>query len=169
MLEALYPLYLNQQLDYSRTWISISFAVTTGAFVITMPLAGRFSSPDKPLPMVATGLLIAALTIPGLVLFKSTILIAGCLALVGMGWALCLAPTFPLFTSAVTRVGSHFGIAFGLSNVFFAAGFMVGPAFGAGLMHMGGIQMPFLAFSIMIIIVLIFTKFAVFGETAVSK
>jgi len=169
MLEALYPLYLNQQLDFSRTWISISFAVTTGAFVITMPLAGRFASPDKPLPMIATGLLIAALTIPGLVLFKSTILIAGCLALNGMGWALCLAPTFPMFTSAVSRIGSHFGIAFGLSNVFFAAGFMVGPAFGAGLMHMGGIQMPFLAFSVLVIIVLIFTIFTVSGEAAVSK
>ncbi len=169
MLEALYPLYLNQQLDFSRIQISVAFAITTGAFVVTMPLAGRFSSADRPFPMIATGLLIAALTTPGLVLFKNTVLIAGCLAFNGFGWALCLAPTFPLFTKIITGIDSHFGIAFGLSNVFFATGFALGPVFGAGLVHIGGIQMAFPVFSIIIIGVLIFTKYVTLRETTVRN
>ncbi len=169
MLEALYPLYLKQHLDFSRTWISIFFAIISGAFMITMPVAGRFSSTVKPFPMIATGLAIAALTTPGLVFLNNTILIAGCLAFNGLGWALCLAPTFPLFTALVTRIGSHLGIAFGLSNVFFAAGFMLGPMIGTALMQIGGIRMSYVVFSIMMSIVLIFTKFALVGEAAEGK
>lgn len=137
MLESIYPVYLGRTLNFSRTHIGITFAVLTGTFVLLMPLAGALSSKFRASLFITAGLVITSVSLPGLVFFQATKILSVFLVCQALGWALFFAPAFPIFTQAVKDAGSGSGIAFGLSNVFWAAGFMVGPAIGGLLMELG--------------------------------
>jgi len=143
MLESIYPVYLGRTLNFSRTQIGITFAVLTGTFVLLMPLAGALSSKYRASLFITTGLVITSISLPGLVFFQAAKILSLFLICQAMGWALFFAPAFPIFTQEVKNAGSGSGIAFGLSNVFWAAGFMIGPVIGGLLMELGGIQLPF--------------------------
>jgi MFS family permease len=147
MIEPIYPVYLKHDLGFSRTMISIVFAIITGAFVLLMPLMGVLSDKVRPRKLMITGLLISGITAPGMVLITSLVPLAACLFIMGVGWALLIAPAFPLFTKAVEEAGSQYGIAFGLSNAFWAGGFIVGPAIGGPLTQYFGILTPLTVFS----------------------
>lgn len=154
MIEPLYPVYLRNELGFTRTLINIAFGTLTGAFVIMMPPIGMLSDKIRPRKLIITGLAISALMAPGLVIFKEMIPLFFCLSVLGISWALLIAPAFPLFTRSVKTVKIQFGISFGLFNAFWAGGFIVGPAIGGPLAQFFGILTPLIVFSIIMLTVL---------------
>jgi len=156
MIEPLYPVYLRDELGCSRTMISVLFAGILGAFVFLMPFFGALSDKVRPRVLIVAGLAVSAVASPGMILFKEMTPLMICLVVVGVGWALLFAPAFPLFTQAVKDADSQYGIAFGLSNAFWAGGFILGPGIGGPLAQFFGILTPFVGFSVLMLILLLF-------------
>jgi MFS family permease len=150
MMESLYPVYLGEFL--SRTWIGIIFGLIGGAVFLFMPVFGWASEKISPRYLISAGMIVGALSSPGLVFFETKVVLSVIVIFTGAGWALFFAPIFPLLIKGVEEKGGQYGLAFGVTNMLWASGFVIGPFFGGSLSQFFGIKTPFIAFSILILI-----------------
>ncbi len=132
LLEPLFPVYLSEQLHLSSTMIGVLFAVMVLAYTVASPWVGRWSdSGGKNLPMTL-GLLGSAVAGPVITQSGNLATVAVIFIFYGVMVALIEAPTMPLIADLIEQGEGDqaYGTAYGLFNMSYALGALLGPAIG---------------------------------------
>ncbi len=132
VIEVLAPLRLDE-LGASGALIGLIFLLVAGAEAVLSPVSGRLSDRHGRLAPIRVGLagavvMAALLPLPDTILLMAFALLATVSAL-GAFWA----PAMALLSDAAEDAGLDQALAFGLANLAWATGHMVGSAGGAAL------------------------------------
>ena len=132
MVEPLLPLDLSDRLGLSSLAVGVVFAVGFAAYLLLVPLAGRWSDRrGRRAPIVLGGVLMAV----GLpfIAVGPVGLVTVAFAVAGAGMAAMIAPSGPLMVEAVDDAGmrGRYGLSSAALTVIFALGYLVGPLLGA--------------------------------------
>jgi MFS family permease len=132
VLEVLAPLRLDE-LGASGAVIGGIFLVVAGAEAVLSPWSGRISDRHGRLAPIRVGLA-GAIVMAGLLPLPGTVVLMGlamlaAVASLGAFWA----PAMALLSDASESAGLDLALAFGLANLAWASGHMVGSAGGAAL------------------------------------
>ncbi len=142
LVEPLLPLDLSDRLGLSSLGVGIVFGIGLAAYLLLVPIAGRWSDRrGRRAPIIVGGVLMAA-GLPFIAVGPVwSVTIAFCVA--GAGMAAMIAPTGPLMVEAVDEAGmtGRYGLSAAALTVIFAIGYVVGPLFGAA----ASAGLPFLA------------------------
>jgi DHA1 family multidrug resistance protein-like MFS transporter len=131
-VEPLLPLDLSERLDLSSLGVGVVFAIGLAAYLLLVPIAGRWSDRrGRRAPIIAGGALIAV----GLpfVAIGPVGLVTVAFSVAGAGMAAMIAPSGPLMVEAVDDAGmvGRYGLSSAALTVIFALGYTVGPLVGA--------------------------------------
>jgi MFS family permease len=131
VLDVLVPLRMDH-LGASQAGVAAAFLVAAAGEALVSPIVGRVSDRRGPLVPIRAGLLAAALLVllvpaPERAVVTGALLVVTTAAL-GVFWA----PAMALLSDAAEAVGAHQGLAFGLVNLAWASGMVLGAA-GGGL------------------------------------
>ena len=131
-IEVLAPLRLDE-LGASGALIGVIFLLVAAVEAVLSPWSGRLSDRHGRLAPIRAGLagavvMAALMPLPGTVLVMAFALLA-VIATLGMFWA----PAMALLSDASEAAGLDLALAFGLANLAWASGHMVGSAGGAAL------------------------------------
>jgi len=142
LVEPLLPLDLADRLDLSSLGVGVVFAIGLAAYLLLVPIAGRWSDRrGRRAPIVVGGALMAG----GLpfIAFSPAWTVTIAFSVVGAGMAAMIAPTAPLMVEAVDDAGmaGRYGLSAAALTVIFAVGYVVGPLVGAA----ASAGLPFLA------------------------
>ncbi len=132
LLEPLFPVYLSENLGLSATVIGVLFALTVFSYTIASPAVGTWSDRrGKSRPMVL-GLVGSAIAGPLLALSGNLLTAAVIFTFYGVVVALVEAPTMPLIADLIEEGDGDqsYGTAYGLFNMSYALGALLGPAVG---------------------------------------
>jgi MFS family permease len=132
LVEPLLPLDLSDRLHLSSLGVGVVFAFGMAAYLLLVPIAGRWSDRrGRRTPIVVGGVLMAA-GFPFMA-FGPVWLVTLAFAVVGAGMAAMIAPTGPLMVEAVDAAGmaGRYGLSAAALTVIFALGYVVGPLAGA--------------------------------------
>ena len=132
LVEPLLPLDLADRLDLSSLGVGIVFAIGFAAYLLLVPVAGRWSDRrGRRTPIVAGGVLMAA-GFP-FIAIGPVGLVTVAFAVLGAGMAAMIAPSGPLMVEAVDAAGmaGRYGLSAAALTVIFALGYAVGPLLGA--------------------------------------
>lgn len=147
LLEPTLPLYLHQQFDASPSMIGLLFAVIALASGVVNPLAGILADRYGRWPIICTGLLALALTLPLIALSHSLLAVIPVLFLVGSSTTLVLTPPLAALADAVDQYGhGTYASAYAIFNLAYAGGMLGGPL-------IGGILISVYSFPIMLILI----------------
>lgn len=154
ILEPLYPGYLEENLGLGSSAIGLLFALSVLAYTLSSPLVGRFSDRIGKRGLMTWGLLSTAVTAPALVFAGNLALVALLFALCGITIALFETPTLPLIADRIGggERGEAYGTAFGLFNMAWAIGYMLGPAAGGFLAQKHGLPTTMIMLSVPLVI-----------------
>ncbi len=150
VLEPLFPVYLQQNLGISTTAIGLLFALTVLFYTLASPLVGNLADRWGKSGLMAVGLAATALAAPALTLSGSLTVAAALFAVCGVTIALFETPTLPLIADLLAgrAEGDVYGTAFGLFNVAWAVGYLLGPAAGGFLAQKHGLPTAMILLSI---------------------
>jgi len=150
VLEPLFPVYLEENLGLGSTAIGLLFALTVLAYTVSSPLVGKLSDRIGKRGLMAWGLLSTAVAAPLLVFAGNLALIALLFAVCGVTIALFETPTLPLIADRIGggEEGEAYGTAFGLFNMAWAIGYMLGPAAGGFLAQKHGLPITMIMLSV---------------------
>jgi len=150
VLEPLFPVYLEENLGLGSTAIGLLFALTVLAYTVSSPLVGRLSDRMGKRGLMAWGLLSTAVAAPLLVLAGNLALVAVLFAVCGITIALFETQTLPLIADRIGggEEGEAYGTAFGLFNMAWAIGYMLGPAAGGFLAQKHGLPTTMIMLSV---------------------
>lgn len=150
VLEPLFPVYLQQNLGISTTAIGLLFALTVLFYTLASPLVGNLADRWGKSGLMALGLAATALAAPALTLSGSLTVAAALFAVCGVTIALFETPTLPLIADLLAgrAEGDVYGTAFGLFNVAWAVGYLLGPAAGGFLAQKHGLPTAMILLSI---------------------
>jgi MFS transporter, DHA1 family, solute carrier family 18 (vesicular amine transporter), member 1/2 len=142
LVEPLLPLDLADRLDMSPLGVGIVFAIGLAAYLLLVPIAGRWSDRrGRRAPIVVGGVLMAV----GLpfVAVGPVALVTVAFSVAGAGMAAMIAPSGPLMVEAVDDAGmaGRYGLSSAALTVIFALGYTIGPLVGAA----ASAALPFLA------------------------
>ncbi len=154
MLEPTLPLYLEKEFSLSTSGVGLLFGAMMAVFALGSPLAGRLSDRAGRRAPILLGLAGSALLMPLLPLAPGLPVLALLLAGLGAGIALFDIPSLPMITDAVPRRAggdSEYGTAFGLFNIFWSAGYALGPLMAGAVYGSAGLFHAYLAFSVLLI------------------
>jgi MFS family permease len=141
LLESTLPLYLDRVLRMAPTAIGLCFGAAAVAHMITSPMAGALSDRFGRRHLLMIGLLLAVVGIPLPAFMPSLGSVAAAMALIGIITTLILSPASPAMADAVERMGSDsYGSVFGILNIAYAVGMMVGPLLGSAVVQTLGIR-----------------------------
>jgi MFS family permease len=132
VLDVLVPLRLDE-LGAAQTAIAATFLVAAAGEALVSPIVGRVSDRRGRIVPIRLGLLAASvlvLLVPasGAAVLTAALLVAATAAL-GTFWA----PAMALLSDAAEAAGFHQGLAFGLVNLAWALGMVVGSAGGGAV------------------------------------
>ncbi len=155
MLEPTLPLHLAERFSMSTSGVGVLFGVLTACFALGSPLVGRLSDRVGRRTPILAGLLGTALLMPLLPFFHSVLPLY--LLMVGLGFSLALfdTPSLPMITESLPRQpgeGSNYGIAFGLFNIFWSLGYVLGPLIGSAVYGAAGLINAYLVFSVLMVL-----------------
>jgi len=154
-LESTLPLYFDRALGWSPSAIGLCFAVAALGHTLTSPLAGGLSDRYGRRRVLRTGLVLTCLLVSLPVFFRTPWVILGSMAGLGLASSLVMSPVSPAVTEAVEGMGStSYATVFGLLNLAFALGMMIGPLLGSAGVEFLGIR------STMVILALAFGLYA---------
>jgi MFS family permease len=158
LVEPLLPLDLADRLDLSSLGVGIVFAIGFAAYLLLVPVAGRWSDRrGRRTPIVVGGVLMVA-GFPFIAIGPAW-LVTVAFAVAGAGMAAMIAPSGPLMVEAVDAAGmaGRYGLSAAALTVIFALGYAVGPLLGAA----ASAVLPFLATTILAaVVVLVVTAWA---------
>jgi multidrug resistance protein len=154
VLEPLFPVYLEENLGLGSTAIGLLFALTVLTYTLASPLVGRLSDRVGRKGLMAFGLLTTAVVAPALVYSADLALTASLFAVCGITIAIFETPTLPLIADLISggETGEAYGTAFGLFNVSWAVGYMLGPAAGGFLSQKHGLPTTMIIFSVPLVL-----------------
>jgi len=154
VLEPLFPVHLRDVFGLGSTAIGLLFALTVLAYTLASPLVGRLADlRGKKGPIVA-GLLATAAAAPALTFASDLALAALLFVVIGVTIALFETPTLPLIADLMGggEGGEVYGTAFGLFNLSWALGYLVGPAAGGFLAQKHGLPTAMIIMSLPLVI-----------------
>jgi MFS family permease len=148
VLDVLVPLRMDH-LGASQGAVAAAFLVAAGCEALVSPIVGRLSDRRGPLVPIRAGLLAAATLVlivpaPERAVLTAALLVATTAAL-GVFWA----PAMALLSGAAEAVGAHQGLAFGLVNLAWASGMVLGAAGGGVLAKATTDAAPYALFAVL--------------------
>lgn len=150
VLEPLFPVHLQENLGLSSTVIGLLFALTVLFYTLASPLVGSIADRRGKRGLMAAGLAATALAAPALTFSESLAMAAVLFAVCGITIALFETPTLPLIADLLAgrTEGDVYGTAFGLFNMAWAIGYLLGPAAGGFLAQRHGLPTAMIMLSI---------------------
>ncbi len=150
VLEPLFPVYLEENLGLGSSGIGLLFALTVLAYSLSSPVVGSLADRFGRKGLMAGGLLATALAAPILVFAGNLALIAVLFAAYGIAIAFFETPTLPLIADRIGggEKGEAYGTAFGLFNMAWAIGYLLGPAAGGFLASRHGLPTTMIILSV---------------------
>ena len=158
LLEPMLPIRLSRTFDMSRTGIGLLFGVTMTFFGVLSPVVGRLSDRIGRKKLIVAGLVATAVVAPLLTVAPSVPLTYVLMGLYGVTAAFFATPSLPLITDNLSatgepgeNTGSLFGTAFGVMNLFWSLGYVLGPLLGGVMTGLGGLLSATLVYSFLLL------------------
>ncbi|WP_005032015.1 MFS transporter [Holophaga foetida] len=140
-LESTLPLHFDRVMGWRPSSIGLCFAVAALGHTLTSPLAGALADRYGHRGILRIGLVLILFLAPLPVFFQASWIILGSMAGLGLATSLVMSPASPAVTDAVERMGStSYATVFGLLNLSYAMGMMVGPILGSAGVEALGIR-----------------------------
>jgi predicted MFS family arabinose efflux permease len=136
LTEVVAPLDLDARLGLSSTAIGLLFACSIAVDALLAPLGGRWGDRRGRLGPAIVGLGLTALSMLLLAVLPGIGGTAVALGIWGAGFSLAMAASVPWLDEAFTEQAR--GLAYGVQNLLYAAGYVVGPIVGGALLAAGG-------------------------------
>ncbi|HUR32965.1 MAG TPA: MFS transporter [Vicinamibacterales bacterium] len=134
MLEPTFALFLSDRLALLPSRIGLVFGVGAIVGALLHPVFGRVADRTGGRRLMLAGLVCMGAMLPLLALSSSFRLALGLEALFAVGVAMMATPSLAFMGEATTSAGvGSFGVAYGLYNVCWAIGLLVGPAVGGAM------------------------------------
>ena len=141
LLESTLPLYFDGRLHLSATVIGLYFGAAAVLHMITSPLMGALSDRIGRKRVLMAGLVLAVVLIPLPVFVHRPALLVAAMACTGLLASLIMSPASPALADAVARMGSDsYASVFGILNLAYAVGMIVGPLLGSAAVQAVGIK-----------------------------
>lgn len=141
LLESTLPIHFDAVFKLSPTKMGLGFALAALAHLLSSPLMGAIADRHGHARILKIGLLAALPLMPMTVLFPS--LWVAWVALIGLGLteSLIMSPISPALANRVESKGSQsFASVFGLLNLAYALGMMIGPFLGSLAVQAWGLK-----------------------------
>jgi DHA1 family solute carrier family 18 vesicular amine transporter 1/2 len=154
VLEPLFPVHLQDTFGIGSSAIGFLFALTVLAYTLASPPVGKLADlRGKKKPMVV-GLVTTAIAAPALTFAGHLALVVLLFTVLGLTIALFETPTLPYIADLMSgkEGGEVYGTAFGLFNLSWALGYLVGPAAGGFLAQKHGLPTAMIIMSIPLVI-----------------
>jgi multidrug resistance protein len=154
VLVPLFPVYLEENLGVGSSAIGLLFALTVLTYSVSSPIAGKLADKVGKKVLMVCGLLATAVVAPALVFAGNLVPIAVLFALCGVTIAFFETPTLPFIADRIGggEEGEAYGTAFGLFNMAWAIGYMIGPAAGGFLSSRHGLPTTMIILSVPLVI-----------------
>lgn len=134
LLEGTLPIHFDQSLRLGPAAIGLLFGLMAGTHMLTSPLMGILSDRVGRRPLLTAGLMTGAILVPATVLAPSLPVLVGVMVALGLAVSLLLSPVSPALADAVeARGSSSYASVFGILNISYALGMLVGPLLGSVL------------------------------------
>jgi predicted MFS family arabinose efflux permease len=142
LVELVAPLDLDARLGLSSAVIGLLFAGSIAVDAALAPFGGRWGDRRGRLGPAISGTAAMAVSIAMLGLLPGALGAAVALGVYGAGFSLSFAAAIPWLDEAFGAVER--GVAYGVVNVLYAAGYAIGPLVGGALFDLGGADLAYL-------------------------
>jgi predicted MFS family arabinose efflux permease len=132
-VEVVAPLDLDARLGLSSSAIGLLFAASIAVDAAVSPFGGRWGDRRGRLGPAIVGLAVTAISMVALAVLPGVGGTAVALAIYGAGFSLMMTAAVPWLDEAFP--GSERGLAYGVQNLVYAAGYAVGPILGGLLLE----------------------------------
>jgi MFS transporter, DHA1 family, solute carrier family 18 (vesicular amine transporter), member 1/2 len=142
LIEVVTPLDLDERLGLSSGAIGLLFGASIIVDAISAPIGGRWGDRSGRRGPAVWGLIALAAST---VLLSALPGIAGAgvgLGVMGIGFSFSFAAAIPWLDEAFEE--SERGLAYGVLNLLYAAGYAIGPVIGGALLEVSGADLPYL-------------------------
>jgi MFS family permease len=144
VLDVLVPLQLHAR-GWGAVAIGALFIAAAAVETALNPVLGRLTDRYGPLRPVRGALLASVAVSVALALAAHPAAIAPLVLAASIAYGAFYTPGLALISSGAEQSGLAQGLAFGLTNICWAVGALVGPAAGGALANVGGDAVPYLA------------------------
>jgi MFS transporter, DHA1 family, solute carrier family 18 (vesicular amine transporter), member 1/2 len=141
LVELVAPLDLDARLGLSSSVIGLLFALSIAVDAPLSPLGGRWGDRRGRLGPAMIGAVTTGVSVALLAVLASTGGAALALALFGAGYSLAFAAAVPWLDEAFGELQR--GLAYGLLNVVYAAGYAIGPLVAGLLLEVGSADLAY--------------------------
>ena len=141
LIEVVAPLDLETRLGLSSATIGILFAASIAVDSAFSPFGGRWGDRRGRQGPAVAGLALSAISVALLAILPGLAGAAVALALYGAGFSLAMAASVPWLDEAVPDAAR--GLAYGVQNLLYAAGYIVGPVAGGVLLDWAGADLAY--------------------------
>jgi predicted MFS family arabinose efflux permease len=141
IVELVAPLDLDARLGLSSAVIGLLFALSIAVDAPLSPLGGRWGDRRGRLGPAMTGAVTTGVSVALLAALASTAGAALALALFGAGYSLAFAAAVPWLDEAFGELQR--GLAYGVLNVVYAAGYAIGPLVAGVLLEVGSADLAY--------------------------
>ena len=132
ILESVMPINFDSR-GWSQSTIGLCFGVAALAHTLTSPLAGAMSDKFSRKKLVIIGLILTTILLPAPAFVYEQLPTFAVMACLGLVSTLMASPVSPAVTSEVDKMGvggAGYSSVFGLLNLAYATGMMIGPLVG---------------------------------------
>ncbi len=134
MLEPVVSLWLASSLGLGPTRIGLVFGIAAVAAAILHPIYGRLADRYGGRTLTLLGLAATAMMLPFLSRATSFEMAVGLYLIQGAAISLIVTPSLAYMAEAMSRAGiESFGVAYGIYNVAWGVGLLLGPAIGGAM------------------------------------
>ena len=141
LIEVVAPLDLEDRLGLSSGTIGILFAASIAVDAVLSPVGGRWGDRRGRRGPAIAGLALSALSVVLLAALPGVWGAAVALAVYGAGFSLAMAASVPWLDEAMTERAR--GLAYGVQNLVYAVGYIVGPIAGGLLLERSGADLTY--------------------------
>lgn len=141
LIEVVAPLDLEARLALSSGVIGILFAGSIAVDAVLAPFGGRWGDRHGRHGPAVAGLVLSALSVGMLAVLPGVAGAAVALCVYGAGFSLAMAASVPWLDEAMEE-GAR-GLTYGVQNLLYAAGYVVGPIAGGVLLDLAGADLSY--------------------------
>ncbi|MDQ3894199.1 MAG: MFS transporter [Actinomycetota bacterium] len=141
LIEVVAPLDLEARLALSSGTIGILFAASIAVDAVLAPFGGRWGDRRGRRGPAIAGLALSALSVFLLAILPGVAGAAVALGLYGAGFSLAMAASVPWLDEAMAE-GAR-GLSYGIQNVLYAVGYIIGPIVGGVLLERAGADLSY--------------------------